>query len=120
LSPSDSTNRTNYRIITQGKLGFDLNLSTGQSILELTVGSSKNPKKAKSSYISSSGPCYGYQFPIKNLHSLRHDFTNRNLIYSAKQDNTIVSDDRITIFVSKKEYRGDKLFAILDKFQIRK
>jgi len=102
---------TNSRIIAQGKFKFELYQSAGAVIF----GSTKSPKKAKIAYFSSSRPCYGYQFPIKNLHYL-YNYNNRNLSYS-------VNDKRvstITIFVSKKEHHGDKLFTILDKFQIRK
>ena len=88
----------------------------------LTIdGSFKNPKEAKIAYISSSTPCYGYPFPIKNLHGLINPsaFNNYNLSYSVKQDENLYSDDcRIIIDASKKENHGDKLFAILDKFQI--
>jgi len=107
---------TNSRIIAHGKFEFRLYQSAGEAIF--LGGSTKSPKKAKNAYFSSSGPCYGYQFPIKNLHYL-YNYNNRNLSYSVKQDDNIVSDT-ITIFVSKKEHHGDKLFAILDKFQIRK
>jgi hypothetical protein len=104
---------TNYRIVVHGKLVFELEVDTG--------GSFKNPKEAKIAYISNSTPCYGYSFPIKNLHGLINPsaFNNYNLSYSVKQDENLYSDDcRITIDASKKEEHGDKLFAILDKFQI--
>ena len=104
---------TNYRIIAHGKFVFELELAIG--------GSFKNPKEAKIAYISNSTPCYGYLFPIKNLHGLINPsaFNNHNLSYSVKQDEDLYSDDcRITIVASKKEDHGDKLFAILDKFQI--
>jgi len=100
---------TNSRIIAHGKFEFRLYQSAGAVIF----GTTKSPKKAKIAYISRSGPCYGYPFPIKNLHGLRH----YELSYSVKHYNKIVS--RITIIASKKEEHRDKLFAILDKFQIR-
>jgi fructosamine-3-kinase len=112
---------TNYRIVAHGKFAFIPYQSTGGVIFDLCIGgSSKAPKEAKIAYISRSTPCYGYSFPIKNLYGLINPsaFNNHNLSYSVKQDENLYNDDcRITIDASKKEDYGDKLFAILDKFQ---
>jgi hypothetical protein len=104
---------TNYRIVVHGKIVFELEVAINESF--------KSPKEAEIAYISNSTPCYGYPFPIKNLHGLINpsDFNNHNLSYSVKQDENLYSDDCIiTIDASKKEDHGDKLFAILDKFQM--
>ncbi len=103
---------TNYRIVVHGKFVFEIEVAFG--------GSFRNPKETKIAYISNSTPCYGYAFPIRNLHGLINPsaFNNHNLSYSVKQDENLYSDDcRITIDASKKEDYGEKLFAILDKFQ---
>ena len=106
---------TNQRIIAQGKLGFDLDLSAGQSFLEIG-GSTKNPKKAKIAYISSTAPCYGYSFPIKNLYNLNR-FTSGSKI--RKLSYLVPQKRKITINISKKEGTGDKLHEILNSIQQR-
>ena len=105
---------TNRRIIAQGKLGFDLNLSTGQAILEFGGGSTKNPKKALKHYISSLKSCYGYSIPIKNLYRLLR-FTSGSKI--RKLSYLVPQKTKITINISKKEGIGDKLHAFLNDFQ---
>lgn len=107
---------TNRRIIAQGKLGFDLDLSTGQAILEFGGGSTKNPKKALKHYISSSKSCYGYSIPIKNLYKLNR-FTTGSKI--KKLSYLIPQKTKITINISKKEGIGEKLYEILNDFQTR-
>lgn len=115
---------TNHRIIAHGKSEFHPYESAGSVIFQVVIGGTgENPKKIKIAHISSSGPCYGYPFPIKNLRGLRHfsAYNNHELSYSVKQDENLYSDDcRITVIASKKEQHGDKLFAILDEFQTRK
>ncbi len=105
---------TNRRIIAQGKLGFDLDLSTGQAILEFGGGSTKNPKKALKHYISSSKSCYGYSIPIKNLYKLIR-FTTGSKI--KKLSYLVPQKTKITINISKKDNIGDKLLTILNEFQ---
>jgi len=107
---------TNRRIIAQGKLGFDLDLSTGQAILEFGGGSTKNPKKALKHYISSSKSCYGYSIPIKNLYKLNR-FTTGSKI--KKLSYLVPQKTKITINISKKEGIGEKLYEILNDFQAR-
>ena len=108
---------TNLRIIAQGKLGFDLDLSAGQAILEFGGGSTKNPKKALKHYISSSKSCYGYSFPIKNLYKLNR-FTSGSKI--KKLSYLVPQRTKVTINISKKEGVGEKLHAILNDFQKQK
>ena len=108
---------TNLRIIAQGKLGFDLDLAAGQTILEFGGGSTKNPKKALKQYISGSKSCYGYSFPIKNLFKLNR-FTTGSKI--KKLSYLVPQRTKITINISKKEGVGDKLYEILNEFQTRK
>ena len=108
---------TNLRIIAQGKLGFDLDLSAGQAILEFGGGSTKNPKKALKHYISSSKSCYGYSFPIKNLYKLNR-FTSGSKI--KKLSYLVPQRTKVTINISKKECVGEKLHAILNDFQKQK
>ena len=105
---------TNRRIIAQGKLSFDLDLSAGQTILEFGGGSTKNPKKALKQYISGSKSCYGYSFPIKNLYKLNR-FTSGSKI--KKLSYLIPKRTKITINISKKDGVGDKLYEILNEFQ---
>lgn len=107
---------TNRRIIAQGKLGFDLDLSTGQAILEFGGGSTKNPKKALKHYISSSKSCFGYSIPIKNLYKLNR-FTTGSKI--KKLSYLVPQKTKITINISKKEGIGEKLYEILNDFQAR-
>lgn len=107
---------TNRRIIAQGKLGFDLDLSTGQAILEFGGGSTKNPKKALKHYISSSKSCFGYSIPIKNLYKLNRFTTDSKI---KKLSYLVPQKTKITINISKKEGIGEKLYEILNDFQAR-
>ena len=98
---------TNKRIVAHGRL----DLSPHESFLRVIItdgGGTKDPKKAEKAYINDSAPCYGYEFPINDLHGLKKDY--RKIIYFS-------GNSRIKINLSRKEDNGDKLFEILDKFQ---
>ncbi|MHA1234983.1 MAG: hypothetical protein ACTSO6_06720 [Promethearchaeota archaeon] len=103
---------TNHRIIAQGKLSFNLDLSAGKVVLEIVGPGTSSPLAAKIAYISSSKPCYGYPFGgIKHISYLSFE-KKRKLTYSVLSEKI-----DITITMSKKDNTGDKLYQILDKFK---
>ena len=100
---------TNHRLIAHGNCLFTLIVGAGN-------------ERAFRSYISTDHtylkPCYGYSFPIKNLYSLTplSDFQRQN----KKRKLTYFSIGRkIEINPSKKENTLDRLYEILNEFQMR-
>lgn len=96
---------TNERIIAQGML--DVMPHESAVWVGITGGGTKDIKKARKAYIYNSAPCYGYNFPIKNLHGLSKG--NRKLSYYS-------DENRVKITPTRKKDDGDKLFTILDEF----
>lgn len=96
---------TNERIIAHGTFSVNPYESYFRTVIS-GGGGTKDPNKAKKHFIQESGPCYGYPFPINDLHDLQMD--KKKVIY-------FIGESRIKINVSKKEGNADKLFEILEK-----
>ena len=100
---------TNERIIAHGALAVYPYESYFRTVIT-GGGGTKDPKKARKYYIQESGPCYGYNFPINDLHDLQMD--KQKIIY-------FIGDSRIKINISKKEGNAIKIFEILEKQNLK-
>ncbi len=94
---------TNERIIAHGSLAVQPHESFWEDPLMIFL--EKFGRKVRKYYIQS-GPCYGYSFPINDLHDLQKE-RNKIIYFSG--------NSRIKINISKKEGNADKLVEILKK-----
>lgn len=107
---------TNHRLIAHGNCLFTLNVGV------VSQRAFKVHLSAGHSYFK---PCYGYSFPTKNLSSLtplsnfQRQNKKRKLTYFSAEKIEYFSAVKIEINISKKENTLDRLYEILNEFQMR-